>query len=210
MRALVVSLVVCAHLFLVNYVHAGTFTPSKQAPHRYVYTGDVEEGDADALIKLGRGITVAINSKGGDYQEGLKLGRTTRAQRDHVVVVDAGSAAALWTIGDPHFTYLDETSTLWFHIPFIYPYGTREPELWMVQGIELQEYMAWGLGCSMAKARWYMSEMHHLREAFGIMAYVCSRRHDHGYMIGERHTHTYHWYATRADYNSVNHPYPVE
>lgn len=207
-RCLVLLLVCCAHLFLVNSAHAGIFVEAA-TPNHYTYSGDIEDGDVVSLALMARGSTIVIDSGGGSYQAGLQLGHLTRAMRMHIIVAHAGSAAALWAIGDRKFTYLNDTSALLFHIPFIENW-TDTPELWMLEGIKLQEYMEWGLGCSRARAKWFMSEMHQLRKAFSIHGYVAMRRHQIGYMIGDPRTRTYHWYATRSDYNTVNHPYPVE
>lgn len=89
------------------------------------YTGEVEKKDVavyESLLKGEDQVILVINSPGGDFESGVKLGKLTRKYRDEVTIyVDkAYSAAALWTIGDDNYDWLDEEAELGLHLPYIY------------------------------------------------------------------------------------------
>ncbi len=158
---------------------AGTFTPIKQDANpnvdAYVFSGQMVESDVQtyaAIIGRGRHAVIVIDSGGGNFLTGIAMGRLTMKYRDMVtLVVDkAYSAAALWALGDDSMAWLEETSELGFHLPYVY--GQELPAGYeQVAGAMMQDYLrdVFGNGDT---AIGFMARLAQLRKAEGKFALI--------------------------------------
>ncbi len=159
---------------------AGTFRdiPSDEtaAGERWIsYTGEVEQKDVatyESLLKGEDQIILVINSPGGDFLTGIKLGKLTRNYRDEVTIyVDkAYSAAALWTIGDDNYDWLTEDAELGFHLPYIYGKDAKsgtEQNVGYIMGRYLEDVFGED------DATQFLAALGQIRDQYGKFAMLC-------------------------------------
>ncbi|MBL8069360.1 MAG: hypothetical protein JNM28_13005 [Armatimonadetes bacterium] len=139
------------------------------------YTGTVANSDLKTYEKLLRGdetIVLVMSSGGGDFYAGIALGKMTRKYRDMVqILVDkAYSAAALWTLGDDDYDWLDDDAELGFHLPYIYAQNATagtDQKIGYAMGRYLEDVMG------RDEADTFMDVLGQIRDEHGKFAMLC-------------------------------------
>lgn len=164
---------------LGSVANAGTFkdisTPETPANEKWIaYEGQIVDADVpvyEKLLQREETIVLIMKSGGGSFAAGVRLGRLTMKYRDEVeIIVDkAYSAAALWTIGDDNYKFLDDKSELGFHLPYIYgsalDAGT-EQQIGYICGRYLEDALGENTAMNL------MQVMGEIRREYGKMALI--------------------------------------
>lgn len=159
---------------------AGTFKDisNRETPdgERWIYyTGTVTQSDTktyESLLKGDDMIVLVMDSGGGDFYAGIALGKLTRKYRDmvQILVSKAYSAAALWTVGDDDYDWLDEDAELGFHLPYQYAQNSTAGTNQKI-GYEMGRYLETVMGREDAET--LMEVLADIRDEHGKFAMLC-------------------------------------
>lgn len=168
----------CLVLSFCFFAEAGTFTKidlPKQDLQKanledatfFSYTGEIVNEDEDKfkqIIDKYKNIYVIIDSNGGLFLTGIKLGSLTAIHNVHIIVDKAYSASGFWAYGDKSRIFLDEKeSELGLHLP--YNEIDENPGDSMVLGATLYLYLH--DICELDNALSFISELGDVRKQYG-------------------------------------------